>query len=346
MTEPNGGATSPVDQSWQGRSVFVTGAGGFVGSWLAHALVERGATVTVILRDEVGQSNFKLLGLRKRVNIVRGSITDYAVVERALNEYEVDTCFHLAAQAIVGAANRSPVPTFVSNIQGTWTVLEACRVSKLIKAVVVASSDKAYGTQPTLPYTEDMPLLGINPYDASKVCTEVIAKSYCETFSVPLAIARCANIYGPGDLNYSRLIPGTIRSALLGNRPIIRSDGSPIRDYLYIDDAIRAYLRLAQQVPASSDALGAAFNFGTEQPISAIDLVTLLLRICDRADLTPDVQGRGKLGDEIDVQYLNSDRAASALGWIASTRLTEGLSQSVMWYRRSIISEPELSSVR
>ena len=227
--------------------MLVTGGGGFVGSWLVEALVERGAAVTVILRDEPGLSNFRLLGLASQVNVVQGSITEYALVQRAVNEYDVDTCFHLAAQAIVGAANRSPLSTFESNIRGTWTVLEACRASKLVERVVVASSDKAYGSQPRLPYTEEMSLLGANPYDASKACTDVLAHSYQHTFGLPVAVARCANIYGGGDLNLSRLIPGTIRSVLAGERPLIRSDGTPVRDYLYVHDAVSAYLTLAEQ---------------------------------------------------------------------------------------------------
>ena len=202
--------------------------------------MERGAAVTVILRDEPGLNNFNLLGLASQVDVVRGSTTDYALVERTFNEYEVDTCFHLAAQAIVGAANRSPLSTFESNIRGAWTVLEACRTSRLVERVVVASSDKAYGSQPRLPYTEEMPLLGVNPYDASKACTDILARSYRHTFYLPVAVARCANIYGGGDLNFSRLIPGTIRSALTGECPIIRSDGTPVRDYLHVDDAVIA----------------------------------------------------------------------------------------------------------
>lgn len=330
------------DGFWREKSVLVTGAGGFVGSWLAHALVERGGTVTAILRDETALNNFALRGLGERVNVVRGSITDAATVERALNEYEVDTCFHLAAQAIVGAANRSPVSTFESNIRGTWTVLEACRTARLVERVVVASSDKAYGSQPQLPYTEEMPLLGANPYDASKACAEMLVRSYRETFGLPVAVSRCANIYGGGDLNFSRLIPGTIRSVLRGERPVIRSDGTPTRDYLYIDDAVAAYLALGEQM-AHPEVPGTAFNFGPGSPISPLDLVRCVLDLCDARDVEPDVRGRGSLPGEIDRQYLDSARAARVLGWQARIPLEGGLRRTVSWYRAFLASDGQLA---
>jgi CDP-glucose 4,6-dehydratase len=317
---------------WHARNVLVTGAGGFVGSWLVQALVERGASVTVILLDQPGLSNLRLLGLTSQANVVQGSITDYPLVERTFNEYEVDTCFHLAAQAIVGAANRSPLSTFESNIRGTWTVLEACRLSKLVDRVAVASSDKAYGSQPRLPYSEEMPLLGANPYDASKACTDILARSYQQTFGVPVAVARCANIYGGGDFNFSRLIPGTIRSVLAGERPIIRSDGTPVRDYLHVDDAVSAYLALAEQMERE-DVCGQAFNFGGNSPISALKLVQLILDVCGASHLAPDIRGAGKLANEIDRQYLDSRKAADVLGWVPRVSLEDGLRRSVEWYR-------------
>ncbi len=329
--ESRAAGDEPRATFWRGKSVLVTGAGGFVGSWLTHALVGLGANVVVILRDQVGLGNFESLGLASRVHVVRGSITDYPLVERTVNEYEVDSCFHLAAQAIVGAANRSPLSTFESNIKGTWTVLEACRVNKMTERVVVASSDKAYGPQPRLPYEEDMPLLGINPYDASKVCTDVLARSYQHTYEMPLTIARCANIYGGGDVNFSRLIPGTIRSALLGEAPVVRSDGTPVRDYLYIDDAVGAYLTLGKQA-ARSDVRGKAFNFGSDRPISALDLVRQILEVCGRTDLVPDIQGKGTLAGEIDRQYLSSQKAGRTLGWSPRVPLDQGLPRTVEWY--------------
>jgi len=334
-----------ADSIWRGRTVFVTGAGGFVGSWLANALVERGSEVTVILRDEPMLSNFRLLGLASRVNVVRGSITDYRLVERILNEYEVDTCFHLAAQAVVGIANRSPLATFESNIKGTWCVLEACRVSKMIQRVIVASSDKAYGSQPFLPYTEEMPLLGANPYDASKVCTDVLARSYQQTFDMPLAIARCANIYGGGDLNFSRLVPGTIRSALWGERPIIRSDGTPVRDYLYVDDAVRAYVSLGEKL-SRPEVRGQSFNFGSGRPISVQQLVQQILHLSPNPHLKPDVRGTGTPNGEIERQYLSSQRAKTGLGWSAEVPLEAGLRRTVSWYQEHLALTQPMFSVQ
>jgi CDP-glucose 4,6-dehydratase len=325
---------------WPGKSVLVTGAGGFVGSWLAKALVERGAVVTAILRDEPRLTNFGLLGLAGHVNVVRGSIVDAATLERAINEYEVDTVYHLAAQAIVGAANRSPLSTFDSNVRGTWTVLEACRTAALVERVIVASSDKAYGSQTRLPYTEDMALLGANPYDASKAAAELIVRSYRETFELPVAVARCANIYGGGDLNFSRLIPGTIRSVLMGERPVVRSDGSPVRDYIHVDDAVTAYLTLGEQVGRAAVG-GSAFNFGGGQPISVLDMLKRILAACDSNDLELDVRGTGVPPAEIDRQFLDSSRAGSILGWQAAVDLDDGLERTVTWYRRSIGSGSE-----
>ena len=320
-----------ADNDWQRRSVLVTGAGGFVGSWLARALVDRGAEVTLILRDESAKNNLGHLGLTARTNIVRGSITDGRLVERALIEYGVDTCFHLAAQAIVGPANQSPISTFESNIRGTWTILEACRTAG-VRRIVVASSDKAYGAQAALPYIEDSPLLGTAPYEVSKACTDMLARSYRLGFGLPVLVARCANIYGGGDFNFSRLVPGTIRSVLAGERPIIRSDGSPMRDYLYVDDAVDAYLRLGL-CPDEAAGVGAAFNFGSGEPVSALHLVRRITEVCGRSDLEPDVQGAGPGRNEIDCQYVDSGRARSVLGWSPRVPLDEGLLRTVHWYR-------------
>jgi CDP-glucose 4,6-dehydratase len=252
-------------------------------------------------------------------------------VERTLNEYEVQICFHLAAQAIVGVANRSPISTFESNIRGSWVVLEACRQNRLNEAVIFASSDKVYGTQPALPYTEAMPLLGSNPYDASKACGDILARSYHSTYGIPVAIARCAKIYGPGDTNYSRLIPGTIRSMLSGERPVIRSDGSPLRDYLYIDDVLNAYLVLAENAHRNGVS-GEAFNFGTDQPISALDLISKILSHGNRPDLKPDIQGKNSISGEIDRQYMDSRKAGNVLGWSPQVDFDEGIKRSIAWY--------------
>jgi CDP-glucose 4,6-dehydratase len=324
---------------WGDRSVLVTGAGGFVGSHLARALADAGANVTAILRDQPVGSSFHLLGLVERVNIVMGSMTDGALIERAVNEYRVDSCFHLGAQAIVGVANRSPLSTFESNIEGTWTVLEALRRSDLLERVVVASSDKAYGNQEHLPYTEDMPLLADNPYDVSKLCTDVIARSYHSAFAMPVTVARCANIYGPADMNFSRLVPDTVRSALSGRRPFIRSDGTPLRDYIHVDDAVSAYLTLGESA-RRAEVAGQAFNFGSNSPISVIDMVGAVLRASDRPDLVPDVRGSGPGANEIASQYLDSSRANATLGWTAAVSLDEGLRSTVRWYREYLAQHP------
>ncbi len=317
---------------WSGRPVLVTGAGGFVGSWLTRALVDAGAAVTALVRDKPAEDILDLLGAAEHVSTISGSVTDQSLVERVLNEYEIDTCFHLAAQAIVGAANRSPVSTFDSNIRGTWSVLEACRASPLISRVVVASSDKAYGTQTDLPYREDQPLLATNPYDVSKACADILARSYHQAFSLPIVVTRCANIFGGGDLNFSRLIPGTIRSTLEGERPVIRSDGSPLRDYIHVDDAVSAYLVLAERA-RDDDVCGRAFNFGADQPISVLNLAQLILSTVGRPDITPDIQGSGKLSAEIDRQYLDSSLARQTLGWETTQTLETGLGATIDWYR-------------
>lgn len=314
---------------WSGRNVLVTGAGGFVGSWVAAALVDAGADVVAILRDSVGEKLLTEHGIRSKVTVVSGSISDYSLVERALNEYEVDACFHLAAQAIVGAANRSPLSTFESNIRGTWSVLEACRVTRTVQRVVVASSDKAYGDQPILPYREDTPLSGRYPYDASKVCTDVLARSYAATYELPVALTRCANIYGGADLNWSRLVPGTIRSVVNREEPIIRSDGTPERDYLYIDDAVDAYLTLARRA-ADPDVRGQAYNFGSGKPVSALSLVENILDVAGAQGLRPRILGEAR--GEIDRQSLDSSLAHATFGWEPRIALRDGLARSVDWY--------------
>jgi len=315
-------------RTWLGRTVLVTGVGGFVGSGLAAELVGRGACVVGIVRDSQGLRLLHSRGLTNRLDIVRGSISEPGLVQRAINEYEVDTVFHLAAQAIVGVANRSPISTFESNIAGTWHLLEAARNGRTVQRVVVASSDKAYGDQPLLPYTEDTSLGGTYPYDASKVCTDVLARSYAVSYQLPVAIVRCANIYGPGDLNWSRLIPGTIRSAFQGENPVIRSDGSPERDYLYIDDAVEGYLRVADALPGQR---GQAFNFGTAQPVSALSLVREILSSVGDRQLEPRILGQAK--GEIDRQSLSAAKAARVLGWAPKTSLRLGLQKTVDWYR-------------
>ncbi|MGH2458526.1 MAG: GDP-mannose 4,6-dehydratase [Chloroflexota bacterium] len=313
---------------WANRSVLVTGAGGFVASWLCEALVDAGATVIGLVRDSPGEQLLKLHGMTDRVSLVRGSIVDYGLVERAINEYEVDTCFHLAAQALVGVANRSPLSTFETNVKGTWNVLEACRLAKTIAGVVVASSDKAYGDQPVLPYREDTPLHGRYPYDASKVCTDVLARCYAATYGLPIGVSRFANIYGGADFNWSRLVPGTIRSVLRGEAPVIRSDGTPERDYVYVADAVAGYLTLGERV-SEDQVRGRAFNFGSNLPLSALSLVEQIITAAG-SSLRPRVLGRAR--GEIDRQFLDSTLAREILGWEPRIDLTQGLRQTIAWY--------------
>jgi CDP-glucose 4,6-dehydratase len=320
---------------WQGRSVFVTGVGGFVGSALAAQALARGADVTGIVRDSTGLRLLKLRGIASRLNLVQGNINDLGLVQRVLAEYEVDTVFHLAAQAIVTVANHSPLGTFESNIAGTWTVLEAARLAPAVERVVVASSDKAYGSSKALPYTEETELKGIHPYDASKVCTDVLARCYAMSFPLPVAVVRAANIYGPGDLNWSRLIPGTIRSALEGVDPVLRSDGSPERDYIFIADAVDGYLRVAAALPNYS---GAAFNLGSGRSVSALDLVRQILAMVDVPRLVPRILGTAQA--EISRQCLRSELARRVLGWEPVTGLGEGLATTVDWYRRYFAGIP------
>jgi CDP-glucose 4,6-dehydratase len=315
---------------WIRRRVFVTGASGLLGSALVEELVLRGAKVTCLLRDWVPDSRLFGEDLIGRVDVVRGELEDLTVLLRAINEYEIDTVFHLGAQTIVGTASRSPLSTFEGNIRGTWNVLEACRLCpRLVERVIVASSDKAYGEHEVLPYTEDAPLQGRFPYDVSKSCADLISFSYAATYGTPVAVTRCGNLFGPGDLNFNRLIPGTIRSALLDERPIIRSDGSFIRDYFYVRDAVDAYLQLAEAMPAEQ-IHGTAFNFGMERPLSVLEMVDLVLEQMGRSTLEPIV--RNEASHEILRQYLDCSRARDLLGWAPTRTLEEGLRDTIQWY--------------
>jgi CDP-glucose 4,6-dehydratase len=315
---------------WRDRNVLVTGANGFLGAWIARALIERGARVLALVRDVVVDGGLRLLDVAGAVSTVYGTLEDLALIERALNEYEVQTCFHLAAQAIVGAANRSPLSTFESNIRGTWHLLEACRRVPSVTCIVVASSDKAYGRHDRLPYGEDFPLQPSFPYDVSKACADMLARSYFHTYGLPVSVTRCANLYGGGDLNFTRIVPDSVRSVLGGRNPVIRSDGSPVRDYLYVQDAVEAYLTLAERMEEGSVA-GEAFNFGTGRPVSVLELVTTLISVSGRTGLQPDVRGRPIPG-EIDRQYLESDKARRVLGWQARHGLEDGLKKTLHWY--------------
>ena len=314
---------------WLDRPTLVTGATGLVGGWLVRRLIEAGAEVVCLVRDWVPQSELVRSGLIEGVKVVRGDVRDYEVLERAVAEYEVDTVIHLAAQAIVGIANRNPLSTFDTNIRGMWLLLEACRRCPTVKQVVVASSDKAYGDQDILPYSEDTPLQGRHPYDVSKSCADLIANTYGVTYDLPVAITRCGNFYGGGDLNWNRILPGTIRSILRGQNPVIRSDGQFIRDYFYVEDGAAAYMHLAEKLAASPDLHGEAFNFSTEQPVSVVELVERVLAEMG-SDLVPEI--RNEASNEIREQFLSAAKAHDELDWAPDYSLDEGLRRTIAWY--------------
>jgi len=320
---------------WRGRRVLITGVGGFVGTHLAHRLCELGAAVVGVLRDSRGEHRLRLFGLLEKVDLVRGSIDDYALMERVFAEYEVEHCFHLAAQTIVGVANGSPVSTFESNIRGTWTVLEAARHSRHVRGLAIASSDKAYGDQDALPYRETSPLLAVYPYDVSKLCAEALARSYCLSFGLPVGIARCANIYGGGDFAWSRIVPAPIRSMLRNEAPVIRRDGTLQPDYLYGSDAVEAYLLLAQHLDRD-EVRGQAFNFGWQRPYSVLEIVETVLRE-GGSPLHPRILGQGQ--GEISRQWLDSAKARQLLDWRPRVGLEEGIRRSIAWYRAYLLDE-------
>jgi CDP-glucose 4,6-dehydratase len=321
------------DRFWTNRPVFITGANGFIGSWVARELVAVGAQVVALVRDQTAQGGLALQGIRDKVTLVAGDLADAALLQRVANEYAIDTCFHLAAQAIVGVSNRSPLSTFETNVRGTWNLLEACRTVSTVTRVVVASSDKAYGRQERLPYRETDPLNGIFPYDASKACCDILARSYWVSFELPIAVTRCANVYGGGDLNFSRLIPDVMRAVLAGREPVLRSDGSPTRDYMYAADAANAYLVLAQELDRDG-VCGEAFNFGTGRPVSVTDLVKKIVALSGHENLKPQILGQGTPSGEIDAQYLASDKAAQRLNWRPRYTLEQGLGETLDWYSR------------
>jgi CDP-glucose 4,6-dehydratase len=315
---------------WKDRPVLITGATGLVGSWLLRRLTGAGAEIVCLVRDWVPQSEAARTHLLDGVRVIRGDISDQALVERALGEYEIDTVFHLAAQTIVGIANRNPVSTFESNIRGTWSLLEAVRRSPSVRRTIVASSDKAYGDQDELPYGESAPLEGRHPYDVSKSCADLIAQAYAKTYGLPVGITRCGNFYGGGDLNWNRIVPGTIRSIFNGQRPVIRSDGQFVRDYFYVEDGAAAYLTLAEALAADPTLAGEAFNFSNELRLTVCELVQrILLRM--GSDLTPDI--RNEASNEIRVQYLSAAKAREQLGWRPEFTLDQGLDATIAWYK-------------
>ena len=315
---------------WRDRPVLVTGATGLVGAWLTRRLADAGADVVCLVRDWVPQSELVRSRALDRVKVIRGDLRDRDLLERAIGEYETGTVIHLAAQTIVGIANRNPVSTFQSNIEGTWNLLEACRRSPGVRSIVVASSDKAYGHQDELPYNEDTPLAGRHPYDVSKSCADLLAQSYAQTYGLPVAVTRCGNFYGGGDLNWNRIVPGTIRSVLRGERPVIRSDGQYVRDYFYVEDGAAAYMLLAEQLHCRPDLHGLAFNFSNESEITVLGLVNRILRAMT-SELQPVILN--ETTNEIRRQFLSASRARQMLRWSPLFSLDEGLDRTISWYR-------------
>lgn len=321
---------------WQDRRVFVTGASGLVGGWLVEALLKAKAEVVVLLRDWVPQSQLLKKSTLEKVTLIRGDLSDPKALERILAEYEIKSVIHLAAQTIVPIANKNPLSTFESNIAGTWNLLEACRHVNSIESIVVASSDKAYGDVLELPYKEDMSLRAIYPYDVSKACADMISLSYAKTFNMPIAITRCGNFFGGGDLNWNRIIPGTIRSIIRNQAPIIRSDGTLIRDYIYVEDAVSAYLTLAESLAKNPDLRGEAFNFSNETQRTVLDLTNDIISLMN-SQLKPVILAESK--GEIEAQYLDSQKAHKMLGWKAKFPLEEGLKHTVSWYKTYFAGE-------
>lgn len=315
---------------WKNTPVLVTGCTGLLGSWLCKELIKRKANVVGLIRDWVPGSVLINDGYIDRMNVVRGDVTDFQTMERVINEYEIEIVFHLAAQTIVEIANRTPLSTFESNIKGTWNILEACRRVPTVKKIVVASSDKAYGDQPVLPYDEDMPLQGTHPYDVSKSCADLIAKTYHTTYGTPVCITRCGNFYGGGDLNFNRVVPGTIRALLNGEQPIIRSDGSYIRDYFYVEDGVHAYMHLAEKMD-NENVLGEAFNFSNELQISVLEMVEKIIALMEQGNIAPEVLGIAK--NEIIHQSLSAEKARKMLNWAPTYTLDEGLERTIEWYK-------------
>ncbi len=317
---------------WTTRPVLVTGATGLLGTAIVRLLLEAGAVVVALVRDWVPQSELVRSGQLERIRVVRGDICDQTLLERVLGEYEINTVLHLAAQTIVSIANRNPVATLEANVAGTWRLLEAARRSPTVKQIVLASSDKAYGAQAQLPYSESTPLEGRHPYDVSKSCADLIAQMYAVSFGSPVCVTRCGNFYGPGDLNWNRIVPGTLRSAIRGERPVIRSDGQFVRDYIYVDDGAAAYLQTAEKLAADRSLAGEAFNFSNESPVTVTALVDQILAAASRLDLAPEI--RNEASNEIRDQYLDASKARSRLGWTAKFTLAEGLRRTHEWYAK------------
>ena len=325
---------------WTDRNVLVTGCTGLLGSWVTEALVNAGANVVGLIRDMVPHSRLASCGIYDRITVVRGQIEDHPLLERTVNEYQVQTVFHLAAQTIVGIGNESPLSTFETNIRGTWNLLEACRSISWVKEVVVASSDKAYGEHDELPYDEDTPLMGRHAYDVSKSCADMLSQAYFKSYQLPVCVTRFGNLFGAGDGNFDRLIPGTIRSVIRNESPIIRSDGKFSRDYIYVEDAAQAYLLLAERMSKDAAALGEAFNFSYENPQNALEVVHQILSLMGREDLQPTILGSAQ--NEIPHQYLSAVKARKKLDWRPNFNFEAGLKRTISWYVSQMETEVSL----
>lgn len=328
---------------WKNKKVLITGANGFLASNLTISLSKKGAKIIGVIKKELPLS---LLGLRlrkqkyKNLKIIKGDVTDFAFIKKLFINYKPDFCFHLAAQAIVGKANKTPIPTFKTNIMGTWNILEAVRTLSPQTRIIVSSSDKAYGEHKKLPYNEGASLRSLHPYDASKACADILTRTYAHTYNLKTVVTRCANFYGPGDLNFSRIIPDTIRSIIFNKNPIIRSDGSPIRDYIYIEDVVNAYLCLARALYLNKNNVkGEAFNIGTGKPISVLKLVNLMLELFGKRNLKPEILSNHKIKGEIDKQYLSINKARKVLKWRPCYSLMEGLKPTFEWYEKIFLKQ-------
>lgn len=327
-----------ISNFWVDKKVFVTGATGLVGSWLVDELVSLNADVIVLIRDWVPKSKLIQKKIVDNITIVRGDLSSIYPLERILSEYEIDIVFHLAAQTIVPIANKNPLSTFESNIKGTWNLLESCRRVSNPRSIIIASSDKAYGDSDIMPYKETNPLNAVYPYDVSKACADMISNSYAENFNVPVSITRCGNFFGGGDLNWNRIIPGTIRSILRGKAPIIRSNGKLVRDYIYVKDAVSAYTLLAEKLFKNEIYKGQSFNFSNESQMSVLDLVELIIKIMD-SKLRPQILNKND--GEIEKQYLNCTKAKELLGWSPSYNVSDALYETISWYK-DFINENKL----
>lgn len=324
-----------MNNIWKGKTIFITGANGFLGSHLTKQALVLKAKVIALVKEDMPLSLFNLERLDKKVKLIKGDLRDKKLINGIFKQNKVDLCLHIAAQAIVGIANKSPISTLETNIEGTWNILEAGR-SYGVGAIVVASSDKAYGEHKKLPYKEDAALQALHPYDASKACADILSRTYANTYNLPIAVTRCANIYGPGDFNFSRIIPDTIRLIVKGKSPVIRSDGTPLRDYVFIDDVVNAYFVLATKLYLRKIKNGEAFNFGANAPLSVLELVNKIIKVSLKRGIKPVILGRGKTKGEIDRQYLSSQKARKMLGWNLKYNITSGLKKTYQWYKKHL----------